>query len=143
MLGMLATLVLIYWQLNPGLSKATPVEKACVFFPFSVYLGWITVATIANLSVMQDALMLNNALLTEVSWTWMKLALAGAIGATVISMRADSVFILVIGWAALGIANKQADTPEIAGAAATLSLLALMLALVSAIRSGRMLGPAG
>lgn len=142
MFGMLATLVLIYFQLNPGLAKATPMQKACLYFPFSLYLGWITVATIANISVAQNGLGLENVLLTEVSWTWIKLALAGAIGATVISMRADSVFILVIAWAALGIANKQAATPEIAGAAATMALLALMLALVSAIRSGVMLGPA-
>lgn len=122
MLGILLSLIVIY----RGLGDDMPL---LVRFPFSLYTGWITVATIANISALQTALDLNDVALTAVQWTWVKLAAAGAIGAIVVSQRRDPVYILVIAWAALGIAQKQVATPEVSGAAATLSMLAALLAV--------------
>jgi hypothetical protein len=42
--------------------------------------------------------------------------------------------VLVIAWAAFGIMSKQAGTPAVAGAATTLSLLAVLLAVVEVVR---------
>src|SRR4030042_4654031 len=47
---LLASLILIYLRLNIGKSKADTRERLAVHLPFSVYLGWITIATIANIS---------------------------------------------------------------------------------------------
>ena len=50
MFALLATLVAIYLRLGIGKSSAPLSEKLAVHLPFSVYLGWITVASIANVA---------------------------------------------------------------------------------------------
>ena len=85
--------------------------------PFSLYTAWISVATLANISAVQTGYGLDNIGMDAISWTLLKLALAGAIGATVIARKADMAFVLVIAWAAYGISVKQADTAAVSGAA--------------------------
>ena len=60
-------------------------------------------------------------------------ALAGAVGAMVLLRRSDTVFMLVVVWAAYGIAAKQAATPAVAGAASTLCLLGLILIVLTQV----------
>lgn len=125
MLAILVTLIWIYREL--GAHPVKGVEKIVVAFPFSVYVGWITVATIANISAAQSGWGWNDAGLSAVDWTLLKLAVAGAIGATVFARRADIAYLGVIAWAAFGIVGKQGDTLQVAGAATTLSALAVLL----------------
>ena len=120
MLGLLATLIQIFRSVDSN-------SNLLIKLPFSLYTGWITVATIANLSVLQTAWGLNDTGLSAVQWTWLKLAIAGAIGAIVLSRTRNVVYLAVIAWAAFGIFSKQTETPEVAGAAITLSLLAILL----------------
>ena len=128
MLAILATLILIYRALIATIADAPWVEHLTLYLPFSLYTGWITLATIANASVVQTAFGLDDAVLGAVQWTLLKLAAAGAIGATMILRLRDAPFALVIAWGAYGIAVKQLSTPSVAGAALTLSLLMLILA---------------
>ena len=126
MLVILGSLVVIFRNLDDATSLL-------VKFPFSVYTGWITVATIANISVLQTGFDLNDWGLSAVQWTWLKLAVAGVIGAVVIANTRNVIYVLVIAWAAFGIYTKQAATPEVAGAAITLALLAVLLAAYAAV----------
>jgi tryptophan-rich sensory protein len=48
MVGLLISLIVIYLKLGIGKKERKLVEKLVVATPFSIYLGWITVATIAN-----------------------------------------------------------------------------------------------
>jgi hypothetical protein len=89
MLAILGSLVQIFRMIDAGTGLIIKI-------PFSLYTGWITVATIANMSVLQTAWGLNDALLGAVEWTWMKLAIAGAIGAVVISRTRNIVYLAVI-----------------------------------------------
>jgi hypothetical protein len=50
MLALLGLLIAIYLRLEIGVKSVSTVEKWMVNIPFSVYLGWITVATIANIT---------------------------------------------------------------------------------------------
>lgn len=50
MLSLLALLIAIYWRLNIGRVQVSAREKWLVDLPFGIYLGWISVATIANIS---------------------------------------------------------------------------------------------
>lgn len=128
MLLLLASLIGIYRQLLGEIKHAPLSQHLALHLPFSLYTSWITVATIANISVLQTAYGLDSAFMTAISWTQLKLALAGAIGATVVLRVGDAVFVLVIAWAAYGISVMQSATPAISGAATAFSLLALMLA---------------
>lgn len=121
MFGILATLIQIFRGLDADTST---VMK----FPFSIYTSWITVAAIANISAAQTAWGLNDIGVSAIEWTWFKLALAGAIGAVVLSRTRNIAYILVISWAAFGIYSNQVGTPEVSGAAITLSLLTVLLA---------------
>ena len=124
MLVILVTLILIYKNLLDSTSLLR--------LPFSIYTGWITLATIANVSALQIDSGFDDVLLTAVNWTLLKLAVSGAIGAILAIRYRDVAFTLVVAWAAYGIYVKQSDTAAVAGAALTLCFLALLLAGVAA-----------
>jgi benzodiazapine receptor len=130
----LLTLVQIYRALEAAGPAASIVEWFLLHLPFSIYTGWITVATIANISCVQVAMGWDSAGLSQLDWTLLKLAIAGAIGATVIIRKGDIAYVLVIAWAAYGIASKQTGMPEIVGAATVLAALAVLLAAASVVR---------
>ena len=127
MLIILFTLVQIYRRLIVDIDFAPFAEHLVLYLPFSLYTGWITVATIANASVLQISNGWDNIAISAVQWTLLKLALAGAVGATMILRFRDIPFALVIAWAAYGISVMQSATPAVSGAAISLSLLALLL----------------
>jgi hypothetical protein len=115
MLALLALLIAIYLRLDIGRTPSgahTPVstlERWLVHVPFSVYLGWITVATIANAT---DALYLtgwDGWGISGQAWAAIMLAAATAIASTVVLTRRDLAYAAVIVWAFIGIAVKQAD----------------------------------
>lgn len=137
MLVLLVCLIAIYRALYSERNAASKSELVFVHFPFSLYLGWISVATIANISALQISSGWDDVLISASDWTLMKLAFAGAIGAAVIMLKRDVVFGLVVAWASFGIALKQVDFPEVSGAAYTLAALALMLVIIQTIKNSR------
>lgn len=137
MLVILATLVIIYRELITQITQATFLQHLLLYLPFSLYTSWISVATIANASILQYARGWDALFMSPVSWALLKLALAGAIAATVVVRTGDIVFVLVVAWACYGIAVAQSPTPAVAGAATMLSIIALLLAaneIVSRLR---------
>lgn len=134
MLGLLLSLVAIYRELGIAVAPASNGRKLFVHLPFSIYTGWVSVATLANISAVQVATGWSDLWLSEQDWTLLKLAVAGAIGATYICRRRDIAATLVVAWAAWAISVKQADTPAVAGAAATLTGIALLLVIFEGVR---------
>jgi len=130
----LATLIAIYSALDNEHATASWAERLLAHLPFRLYTAWICVATIANISTVQTAFDWDNIGTDAVTWTLLKLALAGTIGASVIARKGDAAFILVIAWAAFGISVMQVETPAVYGAALTLCMLAVMLAVFASIR---------
>ena len=124
---LLFCLVRIYQCLQGHRTAASRVERLVLHLPFSLYTAWISVATIANISAVQTGYGLDDVGFDAATWTFLKLALAGAIGASMLFRKADTAFVLVVGWAAYGISVKQAASPDVAGAATTLAILALIL----------------
>ncbi|MBT8091830.1 MAG: tryptophan-rich sensory protein [Gammaproteobacteria bacterium] len=128
MFVLLATLIVIYRGLYAEMDRATTAQHLALYLPFSLYTSWVTVATIANASVLQYAFGWDGLVFTSVGWTLLKLALAGAIAATMVIRYGDAVFVLVVAWAAYGISVMQSSTPSVSGAATSLALLSLLLA---------------
>jgi len=135
MLIVLGTLIAIY--LRVGIGKATPAstrEKWAVHVPFSVYLGWITVATVANITM---ALYDGGWQATGSSgaiWAILGLLVATGLGLAMSYLRRDLAYNLVLVWAFIGIAVKQADLRSVVFAAA---LLVIVLVLGIAATTGR------
>jgi hypothetical protein len=138
MIAILISLVLIYRRLDIGVAAVPPAERWLVQVPFSIYTGWITVATIANLSAVQYATGWDDAGVDAVTWTIFKIAIAGAIAATILFRRRDVAYVLVIVWASAGIAVKQVTAPAVIGAATAAAALGVLLILAEFLsRSGR------
>ena len=113
MFALLVTLIAIYLRLQIGQSNVPLTEKLCVHLPFSVYLGWITVAPIANVAAALIATNWDGWGISEVTWTILVIIIALIITLTVISTRKDVAFSLVIIWALSGIIVKQMENQSI------------------------------
>ena len=130
MLALLSLLIAIYLRLDIGRAQVGGVERWLVDLPFSIYLGWITVATIANVTVVLDYLGWNGWGISPQVWTVIML-FAGLVIATAMSLtRGDVAYSLVLIWAYVGIAVKHGDTPVVAVTAwVTAALIGLMLVI--------------
>jgi len=128
MFVLLASLIMIYLRLQIGKSDASTFEKLSVHVPFSVYLGWITVAPIANVAAAAIALDWDGLGLDEITWTVLVIIIALIITLGVIVTRKDIAYSLVIIWALVGIAVKQNNEQSIvlsAGVSAAIILIAV------------------
>jgi hypothetical protein len=114
MLLLLVTLIITYLRLGVNRVKVTRAEKLAVHLPFSIYLGWITVATVANLTSLLDYLNWNGFGISPVTWMWIVLAAVLVIAMLMNFTRRDVGYALVILWAVAGIALKHAATPPVA-----------------------------
>jgi len=63
------SLLIIYLRLHIGIEKITLKEKLFVHVPISVYLGWITVATIANVTAVLVTIDWDGFGISEQIWT--------------------------------------------------------------------------
>lgn len=132
MFVLLATLIAIYLRLQIGRSDVSLKEKLCVHLPFSVYLGWITVAPIANVAAALVAVNWDGWGLSVVTWTVLMIIVAAVITLAVIITRRDIAFSLVIIWALIGIIVKQIENQTIVITAGT-SAIIIAIALTTEI----------
>lgn len=131
MLVLLASLILIYLNLQIGRQSVSSGEKWAVHIPFSIYLGWITVATIANITDVLYYIGWNGAPLPPEIWATLLLAAVVVITALVLFTRRDIAFALVIIWASIGIAIKQSSVPLVPTAAwITAAIIAILIIAV-------------
>ena len=107
MLIIFACLLTIYLRLNIGKSSASNKEKYMVHLPFSIYLGWITIATIANVTALLVKANWNGFGLGEPFWAVLVIAVGIAISLAIIFTRKDIFYALVVDWAILGILIKR------------------------------------
>jgi benzodiazapine receptor len=110
---LLASLILIYVRLGVGKSKVTMSEKLAIHLPFSVYLGWITVASIANVAATLVSLNWDDFGISPEIWATLVVAVALIITILMLITRKDVAYSLVIIWALVGIGVKQSGNQTI------------------------------
>jgi benzodiazapine receptor len=110
---LLITLILIYTRLGIGKTNAKLSEKLTIQLPFSVYLGWITIASIANVSVTLVSIGWDGFGIGVETWATLIVIVALAITLLVLATRKDIGYGLVIVWALIGIAVKQSGNQNI------------------------------
>ncbi len=106
MIALLVTLILIYLRLDIGKVKVSAAEKLLVHVPFSIYLGWITVATIANATALLKYLGWNGFGISGEIWTVILLGVGVVLAGILSWTRRDIAYALVLVWAFVGIAVK-------------------------------------
>ena len=127
MLILLACLLAIYLRLNIGRPQATRAEKYFVHLPFSVYLGWITIATIANVTALLVNTGWNRWGLSEPFWAAAVIVVGIAIALSVLFTRRDVYYALVVDWAILGILLKRLSDPTSVQSIVVITIAGLVL----------------
>ena len=134
MLGLLAVLIVVYWELGIGRTKVSTAETWAVRVPFSVYLGWITVATIANVTDVLYYWQWDGFGISARNWTLILFAAVLVIAGLMSLTRRDIAYNLVIVWALVGIAVKQSAAKSILVASLATAVLVVVVLLYSMYR---------
>ncbi|WP_050181827.1 hypothetical protein [Domibacillus robiginosus] len=101
-------------------------------FPFSIYLGWVSVAVMANISYTLTYYEWNGFGLSAVVWTFILLIAASVLAVTFRFSYRDRVYPLVFVWALAGIAVRNwTAEPFIAYTAVAAALFVFLSALFS------------
>lgn len=111
MLVILASLIKIFLELEIGETKNKGAWLWAVEIPFGTYLGWITVAAIANITQLLYYVGWNGFGIDPQTWFVIILAAAVAISALMSFTRRNIPYALVLIWAFIGIAVKFPDIP--------------------------------
>lgn len=109
LLLLLWNLTQIYKRVGIGGIDAHRGEKLGVHIPISIYLGWISVASIAGVASAINVLIPGIPIGMQAAGTAMMLLVALGLTLYMLWHRRDLVFALVVVWAVSGIASKQTD----------------------------------
>lgn len=112
MLGLLVSLLMIYQQLRIGISDSPAGLRYLIHLPFSVYLGWISIATIANITAWLVNTGWSGFGITDAVWTVVMLAAGVVLAYLMLYTRNDFFYALVVAWALFGIWLKRSAAPE-------------------------------
>jgi len=128
MIALFITLLSVYLKLGIGKAQTRAAERGMVHMAFSVYMGWITIATIANSTAFLVDIGWNGFGLSEQFWAVLVIAVGILIALAVLFSRNDIYYSLVVDWAILGILLKRlADTSMEAGAVIVTTYVGLAL----------------
>ncbi len=130
MLILFVCLLIIYLRLDIGKVNVNLKEKLFVHVPFSVYLGWITVATIANITALLVDIGWDGFGISEMIWTVLVLIVATIITSIIIISRRDFAYGLVIVWAFFGILMKRINPNPIFGIQTEIAIVAGILCII-------------
>ncbi len=131
MLTLLGLLIASYLRLNVNGESVSNAERWSVDIPFSVYLGWITVATVANVTDWLYLVNWNGFGIPAQIWAIIMIAVASLVGLVMAITRRDAAYLFVLVWSFAGIAVKQTPAPDVVFAAWIGAGLMLVLAVYS------------
>jgi translocator protein len=138
MIALLVTLIAIHLRLWEARAALTPATRWTIRYPFSIYLGWITVATIANIAQTLSSIGVGGfGLEVESAIAGAVLLVGLAIATTFVRRFDDIAYGAVIVWAYAGIVVKELATPIVplvAGAGAVLVAGLVAMAIARRIR---------
>jgi hypothetical protein len=109
-------LSLIFTHLTLDKARLSKTEKGFYRLPFSLYFGWITVATVANITAFLVRAGWDRFGWPEQAWAIIILLVAMAIGTATMVIRKDIAYGLVLVWAYIGILIKHISSSTFAGA---------------------------
>lgn len=133
MLGILGTLIHI--SSKQAKVKLSGIDWLTIRVPFSIYFGWITVATIANVAIFLTTIGWDGWGIDDTTWTVIILIIGAAIGVVTSLLRKDWAYLAVLVWAYIGILVRHTTEAGFNGTysaiVATLIPLIIILAVVT------------
>lgn len=137
MIAFLITLIIIYLKLQQHRTKLKGVNML-LHVPFVVYLGWISVATIANTTALLVHHKWDGFGIDPVMWSCIMITIATMFAAFFTIFRRDFFYALVIMWALYGISVSQRNYNEIVTIAYGGIGLCVFLIVIGLVRGVRM-----
>jgi benzodiazapine receptor len=113
MLLFLITLIQLFLTSTTMAAVLTSTQKFILQTPFIVYLGWISVATIANITALLVAYKWNGFGMTPVYWSAAMILIAVLLAVLMLNKYKAIPFALVVAWALWGIYNAQGPAAPI------------------------------
>lgn len=132
MLALLATLLLAYLKVHQNKSTGTMATHWLVRLPLSIYLGWISVATIANITAYLAYLGWAGWGITPQSWTLALLGISVLLAGLIAYRFGDTPFSLVFAWAVFGIGVRWAGRLPVIQMAGYISAALILVVLLLA-----------
>jgi hypothetical protein len=135
-LSMIIMLALFYAlrQAYIRISEMRPLSianSAIILLMFSVYFGWISVATIANATALLVSAEFNGGFLSPPAWAAFLVAIAGILATFMIYQKQDLGYAAVIVWAAYGIyARNSAGGDFTSGIVATTARYTMVFLMI-------------
>jgi hypothetical protein len=149
MIALLGSLIVLYQRAGfermarPG-SAISASDRWLIQVPFSLYLGWITVATIANVAAVGNWAGVSTFGMAPELLAAAVLAVGMAIASWVMLRTEDVTYAGVIIWAYVGIVVKEASTPWVPWVAGlTVAVMVMLIVAALARRKPLMPLPAG
>ncbi len=137
MLAILGTLIAIFVRLDIGRRRDSipPAERLLVHAPFALYLGWITVATIANIASVSAHLGWDGFGIEEPTWSAIMMGVAVVVAGLLLVNRRSLAYAGVLVWALFGIRAAYPDVGVVANTAVIAAVLIVVLAVVGYART--------
>ena len=137
--ALLVFLIILYTRLRIGKPGYTKPERAFIHLPVSVYLGWITVAVIANATALLVDIGWRGGDAGEEFWTVVMIVVAGLLTLYIVMTRNDVPYGITVAWALLGIIMKRLSVPgptelSIVIAASVMIFFIIVLASIKAAK---------
>jgi len=130
MLVILYSLIKVYLALDQN-RPHTFGDNLSIRVFFSVYLGWISVATIANVTTLLVSIGWVGVIFGESTWAIIMVIIAAILGIIMIFRKQDIIYPLVIIWAIFGIYSKQiSGLPNTSGDVAKTAQYAMTMLVI-------------
>ncbi len=130
MLVLLGSLVVSYISLHlniPPDDEFTWQDRLFVYLPFSIYLGWISVATIANIASFLDSFGITDLVLDGRMWAAILMVVAAILAGALLIFAQDLPFAVTVLWGLFGIFNNGDNISPQLGPIQIAFLAALMI----------------
>lgn len=134
MLALLGSLIALYLLLGIGRAPRREGQRWLVQAPIQLYLGWITVATVANVNTTLVHLGWQGWGLSHEAWAAVMLVVCLAVAVSIVLTRRDWIFTAVLAWATAGIAVAQADSALVRLTALIVCVIAVGMTVFVAAR---------
>ncbi|TLP76958.1 tryptophan-rich sensory protein [Maribacter sp. ACAM166] len=141
MFGILFSLIKVILNTNMERWDAPITTIAFVWWPICLYSGWISVATIANISAYLSKLDWNGGIFSEVAWTIIMIIVAVALNLLMIWKRNMREFTAVGIWALFAIYSRHQDAYITIAFTALTGCIILFIAIIAHAYKNRQTNP--
>lgn len=107
MCTLLYSLISLNIEIGTGFSKINSTEKWLIHAPFGIYLGWISVATIANITATLVGNQWNGWGITEGNWAFIMVTIGFLVACGIVFLKNNVFYGLAVIWALYGIMLKR------------------------------------